>query len=503
MENMKNEPSSEEVKEFLAGDDGKKLRIPNCAHPTTFPVRRRVDKNGPEWPIEDRRYISEYRALAPCGKCRWCRRNLKNEWYGKLIAEFHSHDLGAEHSFVHLTLSPEGMKASGLDFNEQWVSQLRERNVFEWVRKLFLDAFDQEGRPEGVPVWVFDVPGAFPDPDREQVRVPYIINWFRMLPTEVRRRFAWSYGYQLDEFTSHLYAYRTLREFRREARQAMVKAIRNYTNRLRYYAKVYIDNERERLKDVKTETAIKYLAFLDSIYDKNPRFFFVSEYGDLNGRLHFHMMIFGWLACIGDNTVTKLVKGKTITECHCDVCKLIDKAWGHGFVQSSTIGDPEATALYTIKYILKDIENDNALPEHFPVNAHGASRSPPLGERLVYAVAKAMLGYEHGSAKQVYDRLLKNGMFVGGKQYNLGRNALRRLRRFLGVSQEGFAQAVKNDTANMGAIAAEAGEYLAPAAQIQHGRKREKIKKQDNRDKKVREIKINSRSRKQKGGSDV
>lgn len=98
------------------------------------------------------------------------------------------------------------------------------------------------------------------------------------------------------------------------------------------------------------------------------RFFHCGEYGEKNGRPHYHACLFGF--DFEDKELWKV----TDTGSRLYTSKILEKAWPYGF---STIGDVTfESAAYVARYIMKKITGDAAFGHYHEVD-------PETGEILI------------------------------------------------------------------------------------------------------------------------
>lgn len=94
---------------------------------------------------------------------------------------------------------------------------------------------------------------------------------------------------------------------------------------------------------------------LSRLYGKKIRFSVVGEYGSKNGRMHWHMFIYGWEPKDLEETCKERssYSGK---EGNCKVSPFLSKIWKKGFVNVD-VGLSAAAAYYTSNYCLKKIDS--------------------------------------------------------------------------------------------------------------------------------------------------
>lgn len=74
------------------------------------------------------------------------------------------------------------------------------------------------------------------------------------------------------------------------------------------------------------------------------RFFLVGEYGEINGRPHYHAAVFGLPQCFNGRTNHRL------KSC-CSVCKMVQASWGKGRIDVGELN--EASSSYIAGYVTK------------------------------------------------------------------------------------------------------------------------------------------------------
>lgn len=91
-------------------------------------------------------------------------------------------------------------------------------------------------------------------------------------------------------------------------------------------------------------------------YGQGIRFYHCGEYGEKNGRPHYHACLFGF--DFPDKTLWKVCNGNRLY-----ISESLSKLWPHGF---STIGDVTfESAAYVARYIMKKINGDRADDRYF------------------------------------------------------------------------------------------------------------------------------------------
>ena len=130
------------------------------------------------------------------------------------------------------------------------------------------------------------------------------------------------------------------------------------------------------------------------------KYLVAGEYGEKNGRPHFHMMLFGYRP----KELKFFYKSKKGYSCYKDL--FLEEVWGAGFVDVGYVD--EYTAPYMVKYITKFGE---VKQEDFIVNGKNV-RKP----YVVYP--KKILGLDYFLAN--YEQILNNGYVLDSRGKKLG-----------------------------------------------------------------------------------
>lgn len=143
------------------------------------------------------------------------------------------------------------------------------------------------------------------------------------------------------------------------------------------------------------------------------RFFACGEYGEENGRPHFHAILFG------------------LDESH--IAAVAD-AWPHGFT-SCRAAEPNAIQ-YVAGYVLKKIikkedSSDDRVPE-FSLS----SRRPGIGSVAIDAISKALKDHPEAFRIGDFDQDVPGSLSIQGRFFPLGRYMIRHLRDALGMDSD-------------------------------------------------------------------
>lgn len=161
------------------------------------------------------------------------------------------------------------------------------------------------------------------------------------------------------------------------------------------------------------------------------RFFLVGEYGEENGRPHFHAALFGYKGCeFGD---WFLYSGQRVRECKCVSCGIIRSTWGMGRIHQGVV--ERKSAQYMAGYTVKGLtgEDDKRLRGREPEFARMSLR-PGIGADAMHNVARTI-----GSFKLAESGDVPSALRNGSRILPLGRYLHERLRSVVGVTDEGKA----------------------------------------------------------------
>lgn len=154
-------------------------------------------------------------------------------------------------------------------------------------------------------------------------------------------------------------------------------------------------------------------------YAVKLRFFGVGEYGDVSGRPHYHIALFGYKGCVrGDSRFGK-------QPCGCASCELLRATWKLGLVHQGRIERKSAQYLagYTIKGMTR--ESDVRLDSREPEFARMSLR-PGIGADAMVDVASTLKAISYGGDD------VPSSLRHGSRELPLGRYLVRRLRVLMG-----------------------------------------------------------------------
>lgn len=159
--------------------------------------------------------------------------------------------------------------------------------------------------------------------------------------------------------------------------------------------------------------------FRKAIRPRKIRFYACGEYGDVSGRPHYHVALFGYAKCLYG--VSRYTRSRV--NC-CVQCDVVRDTWGLGNILVGSL--EERSAQYVAGYCLKKMTSfeDGRLKGRYPEFARMSLR-PGIGGDAVEQVARDMVGLE--SLPDV-PAMLRHGSSL----LPLGRYLRRRLRVRLG-----------------------------------------------------------------------
>jgi len=178
----------------------------------------------------------------------------------------------------------------------------------------------------------------------------------------------------------------------------------------------FSDENLPRDKSIKTETMQKFVKRLRKhIYPDKVRYFIVGEYGEKNGRPHYHAMLFG----LGMEDKPR-----------------IDKAWKLGMTQ---IGDINSkTAHYVTDYTLKGRLLDESSVAH---TVKIQSTKPALGMDFINKIADQIVASGMVPPSVDYFQMGKHKYYLGRHlreaiTERLGNGDRSKLQQFIHVSEQ-------------------------------------------------------------------
>lgn len=157
------------------------------------------------------------------------------------------------------------------------------------------------------------------------------------------------------------------------------------------------------------------------------RFFACGEYGDVNQRPHYHVILFGYKGCRYGRS--RYEDGRTLDCCYS--CDLVRDTWDRGIVQCEPVAG--AHLRYIAGYVLKKMtsKHDRRLAGRAPEFSGGSLRQGGMGIGAVPELARRSL-------KQNYD-VISQVPLHNGKRGNIGRYLKRKIRQHLDPSSDGSA----------------------------------------------------------------
>jgi len=184
------------------------------------------------------------------------------------------------------------------------------------------------------------------------------------------------------------------------------------------------------------------------------RFYAVGEYGEDNGRPHYHLAMFGWPVCRRGQT-----RWSRAGKC-CEACDPIRETWGMGSIMSLELNS--YTAQYIVGYVIKKMTaaDDNRLqPGQFPEFARMSNR-PGIGAALMDDLASKVMQYE------LVDVDVPGALDHGRRRLPLGRYLKRRLRVRVGLEANAPAVATVGAREELQAMRKLAWDSARPLSEV-------------------------------------
>lgn len=179
------------------------------------------------------------------------------------------------------------------------------------------------------------------------------------------------------------------------------------------------------------------IKFVRALRDQvgSVRYFISGEYGDLRGRAHYHLAVFG-VGLPVDHGFSVLLKrdaeGRQSFECVCTTCALVRRLWAKGHIQCHRL--TEGTAQYLAGYVTKKLRPlDTASPAGRGSEFVLMSRRPGLGTPAMAKVGDTLSSVLAVGAPSALR--LPRALAHGRRTWPLGRFLTRKLREAVGVSE--------------------------------------------------------------------
>lgn len=157
------------------------------------------------------------------------------------------------------------------------------------------------------------------------------------------------------------------------------------------------------------------------------RFFGVGEYGEKDGRPHYHYMLFNYPTC----SYRRSRYGKRVEDCCC-WCDGVRDSWGKGHVYLGEVENDSAG--YISGYVTKKMtaRDDPRLEGRYPEFAR-MSLKPGIGAHAMFDVAHTLLSYQN-----VLDTMadVPGEIAVGRARRPIGRYLRKHLRRYVGRDEK-------------------------------------------------------------------
>lgn len=163
--------------------------------------------------------------------------------------------------------------------------------------------------------------------------------------------------------------------------------------------------------------------FRSAVSPRIIRFYAVGEYGDENGRPHYHVVAFGWPSCRWGKSTYSKSKDKC-----CEACDLVLETWKLGLIQNQFFD--EGSASYVSRYVTKKITKESDFRLEGLVNEFTrSSLKPGLG----HAAAVGMAASIRASGVLLED--VPNSVLIGKKRLPLDRYMRAVIRKELGIEE--------------------------------------------------------------------
>lgn len=217
-----------------------------------------------------------------------------------------------------------------------------------------------------------------------------------------------------------------------------LKERRVWTHRIMLEALLYADNAFVTLtyaphpdpeKDVWSLEPKHHQLFMKSfrtaIAPMRVRFYMVGEYGDRNGRPHFHYVLFGYPPCKRQR--------KSKGGCNCRSCSTIYNAWRRGFITNDELNP--ARSRYVARYVVKKMtryDDPRLKSNQHPEFSRKSLKNPGgIGHGVIDALAYVITRYNLLTPQGDVPVTLQHG----GIEWPLGRYLRRKLRKKLGLDE--------------------------------------------------------------------
>lgn len=144
--------------------------------------------------------------------------------------------------------------------------------------------------------------------------------------------------------------------------------------------------------------------------EKKIRYYAVGEYGTINNRPHYHIILFNLvsdvdISAISDSDGIGMIHSKMHNQKHrIDVQSIIEKAWKNGIVHVGTV--TRASISYCTSYVIqKFVDMEKTKP--FAL----MSKRPAIGANYVSEHEKSKPYYQDGANKKSLPRFYKNKIY--------------------------------------------------------------------------------------------
>ena len=157
------------------------------------------------------------------------------------------------------------------------------------------------------------------------------------------------------------------------------------------------------------------------------RFFGVGEYGEKDGRPHYHYMLFNYPTC----AYRRSRYGRRVDNC-CYQCDTVRDMWRKGHVYLGEVENDSAG--YISGYVVKKMtaKDDPRLNGRFPEFAR-MSLKPGIGADAMFDVAHTLLNYQN-TLDTMAD--VPGELMIGRRKVPIGRYLRKKLRTYVGRDEK-------------------------------------------------------------------
>lgn len=232
--------------------------------------------------------------------------------------------------------------------------------------------------------------------------------------------------------------------------------IQRFLKRLR---KAYETNQLNAMYQASKESG----DFTNEVETKALRFYVVGEYGEKDGRPHYHAILFNFPPCVRGRTLrlpTDRTKRPAWREC-CSACQLVGAAWGNGDVDIGTV--ERGSAEYVCQYVTKKMTafDDVRLRGGQHPEFARMSLRPGIGKPSLHEYASVLLEHNLDTLPDV-----PAGIGVGKGEKAFGRYLRRELRSLVGKEKNAPVHTLKEMDEKMREVRTKAFEASRPVKEV-------------------------------------